>query len=307
MLARLVSIAAAALAIGPRVAAGETCLRATEGPTVVLASAPWRQAVADLREATGDRAQPWGCAGGTIDIVEHDGHATLIIATADGSVNRDADTPDDVVPLGEALLAKPIAAPTTKPAAPPASGGHKTGDPAETPPPGEHADPRVVVSALVAPRFAGRANMMLGGVSAEVGIPVKKWVPALWVRFDGPLTSFYGDDASLMEFCAGGAFGRNFDVGIVELRPSVTGSAAILVRPSREHIRGYTQADPRFGAAFQVALPRDSIVRAVIATDLEIAPLDFDEDGEALHERTSQVASPSYTLGLGLGVEIAPK
>src|SRR5689334_20479211 len=93
-----------------RSAPSTPCDRAEEGPTVALQSSAWRAAVDALRDATGDPSQPWGCSGGSIDLVEHDGRATLMVRGADGAmISREVESPDDVVAMGEALLARPEA------------------------------------------------------------------------------------------------------------------------------------------------------------------------------------------------------
>jgi hypothetical protein len=290
-----------------------SCERAEEGPTVALQSSAWRAAVDALRDATSDRNQPWGCNGGSIDLVEHDGRATLMVRGSDGAmISREVESPDDVVPLGEALLARPESAAPKAPvesgnAAPVAAAPQRPSD--QPPPPVSpvRTDPRVIASAVVAPRYAGRANLMLGGVTAAVGLPFSSWVPALWVRFDGPLATLEDHGTPLMEFCVGGAFGRSFPVKELEIRASVNGSAAVIIKPEHMDAPGETHLDGRIGAEARFAFPRTSLVRAVVTTDTELAPGNFGDHSRHDPTRPPPLELPSYTLGLGVGVEIAPR
>ena len=296
-----------------RSAPSTPCDRAEEGPTVPLQSSAWRAAVDALRDATGDPKQPWGCSGGSIDLVEHDGRATLMVRGADGTmISREVESPDDVAPLGEALLARPeakAAAPVEASKLPVASAPANPPPSAEKPaaPSNPSRDPRVLVSAVVAPRYAGKSDLMLGGATAYVGLPVSGWVPALWIRFDGPLAKLEDHGTSFMELCAGAAFGRSFPVKELEIRPSLTASAVVAIAPDHQDGRGETRLDGRIGAEARFAFPRSSLVRAVITTDTEIAPGDFDEGPMRDPMRAPPLVLPSYTIGLGVGVEFAPR
>src|SRR5512135_3352401 len=83
-----IEVAASLIALlGPAEGAfAQTCARAQEGPTVMLQPPEWRAAVDALRDATTETTQPWGCAGGIIDLVAHEGGATLMIRDAEGNM-----------------------------------------------------------------------------------------------------------------------------------------------------------------------------------------------------------------------------
>jgi hypothetical protein len=110
-----------------------------------------------------------------------------------------------------------------------------------------------------------------------------------------------------MELCVGAAFGRSFPVKELEIRPSLTASAVVVIRPEHPDAPGETRLDGRIGAEARFAFPRSSLVRAVVSTDTELAPGNFDSDDHRDPMRPPTLLLPSYTIGLGVGVEIAPR
>ncbi|MFO0611506.1 MAG: hypothetical protein U0414_02875 [Polyangiaceae bacterium] len=329
MLSRLVPalpLIAAMTAI-PAVASAADCAPATAGASIAELPRAWRAAVDELQAATSQPNKPWSCAGGVIDLeLKPAGGGTLIIHTASGeSVSRGVDSPEDVAPLGEAILSRPMPAiepapAVVEPAPPPAPVAPAAPAPKQKSPPStekapdapapteERADPRVIVSAQLAPRYAGKSNVVMGSAEVGVGVPIKAWVPALWVRFDGPLSRADKRDVEFVEACVGGAFGHAFAAGPVDITPSLTGSAAIMVEDDEPDRHGETHVDARVGANVRVALPRKSLFRAAFSADFEIAPNQFDDDHHGNPPAGIRtVHLPSYTLGLGVGVELAPR
>lgn len=322
----LVSIALAAAV--PAAAEAADCAPVLPLGSVSELPKAWRAAIDELKMATARTGKPWSCVGGTVELDVHgaDGGATLTVRTADGAtIVREVESAEDVAPLGMAMLSRPEPRDPSPGIAPPPP-GEAPGPPAKSPaPPGtpkvdsaarsiapdapveERVDPRVIVSAMVAPRYAGKSNVLMGSAEVGVGVPIASWVPGLWIRFDGPVAG-ERRDKEFVEACVGGAFGRAFAAGPVDLTPSVTGSAAIMVedRPKKEPSE--THVDVRVGANLRVALPRKSLIRAAFAADFEIAPNQFDDHRKrGDQEPIDEVRLPSYTLGLGVGVELAPR
>src|ERR1043166_1460900 len=61
-----------------------TRFRAEAGANVRSLSRPWRAALDELIRASMNAESPWGCKGGTVDLIERDGAATLTVTTSDG-------------------------------------------------------------------------------------------------------------------------------------------------------------------------------------------------------------------------------
>jgi hypothetical protein len=311
----LLACAMTAVLAGPALA--EECPRIQEGPTVASQPDAWKSAVDQLAAETARPDKPWGCVKGSVDVVVHGTGATLIVRTADGvDVSRELDGIEDLVPLGEAILAKPTPSLAAKDASPPAQAGPTLSGSAA--PPKNDAtspavstpreDPWLVASAVASPRYAGSTNALLASAEARVTAPIKHWVPGGWVRVDGPIANF-GPDADFVSLSIGASFGRVFSIGPVDLTPSLDGSAAIQFREDRPHDPGDTHVDARLGADARVAFPRKSIVRAVVTSDFELAPgqLADDRPPPPKNGDAPRTDLPSYTIGLGIGIEIAPR
>lgn len=285
-------VLAAALATVAAPAAAETaaCAAPRVGPAVASLPEAWRRAVEELVQSAATPGRPWSCAGGSIDLAVRDGGATLTIVTEDGrAIVREVTTPDEIVPLGEALLARPL-----PPPAPPIL----RAEPAAAPPP--PADPRVLLSALIGPRYAGASNLLWGSVAAAAVVPIGAWGVGAWGRFDGPVVTFDDHRPAVRAVCFGASGSRSFALGPVELRASVVPSVAI-VTGTGEVKDEETRVDGRIGLEARGVVPITRVVRAVAALDVELSPRELAER----HEHGPHLDFPSYTLGFGLGVEVA--
>jgi len=292
-------VTATALALSASVAWAGPCRAARTGPGVDGQPDPWRQAVAALIAASADEGQPWGCSGGVILLVAHDTGATLTIVSDDGHATvREVTMPDDVLPLGQALLARPL-----PPAAPPTA----VAPPPDQPSSGALPPPRVLIDALIVPRYAGRSNVILGGVSAGAAIPFGPWFGGVWLRYDALSVSLSPQGGPLTEVCFGAAGGRSFMLGPIELRGSVVPSVAVVTRDTGKPGDGETHVDGRIGLDARGVIPITPLVRAIVALDGEIAPREFGDDMRPRHDDDRFSPFPAYTLGLGVGVELAPR
>jgi len=98
----------------------------------------------------------------------------------------------------------------------------------------------------------------------------------------------------------------------VELRASFVPSFAVVTRfvgrsdddDDDEH---ETRVMGRLGLDARGVVPITSLLRAVVALDAEIAPAGFGSERYPRHDDDRFSAFPSYTLGLGVGVELAPR
>lgn len=298
------SMTAAALLLGVSFAEAQPCRPARVGPGVDAQPEAFRQAVAALVLATATEGQPWSCSGGLILLETHERGATLTIVTDDGrSIAREVQTPDEIEPLGQALLARPLPSPAPPPSAP---------TPAAPPPStlvaaGTLPEPRVLIDALVMPRYAGGSNAILGGIAAGARVPFGPWFAGAWVRYDALSAPLDERGGPLSEVSVGASAGRSFALRPLELRAAVTPSAAIVTRGMARDDDDDTRVDGRVGVDVRGVVPITSFVRAVVALDAEIAPRAFGKDPRPPREEDRFSRYPSYTFGLGVGVELAPR
>jgi hypothetical protein len=108
---------------GPALA-GE-CAPARVGVDPASLPGPWRQALDALLAATAREGQPWSCPDARVTLRPPGDHglAQLEVEDASGVRRRPVASPDDVVPLGEAMLARTIVP------VPPRAGAPPPGDP----------------------------------------------------------------------------------------------------------------------------------------------------------------------------------
>jgi hypothetical protein len=321
------SIVAAASILATEAPCSATCTPARTGAPVRPLAGPWRAALDELLRTSVDPDQPWGCTGALVDLADHDGVATLIVIGEDGhAVSREVAAPEDVVPMGRALLMQPnapaIAAtlpavgspprpapsaeskqdlPNIKPKAP--------ADATELPPQTATADrpsPSALVSVLLSPRFAGKSNLLVGGFAVHAAVPIDLWDVGGWLRYD-PLSASTDDRHrdSLDELCLGGSAGRTFPFDGFDLRTSLLGSA-VIVMPSDGPGRDKARIDGRAGLELRNLFHVTELLSFAVALDAELAPaqLAAQDPPRGDHEPPSDL--PSYTIGLGLGAELAP-
>jgi hypothetical protein len=257
-----------------------------------------------------------------VDLVEHDGRATLTVTSADGHrISREVDAPEDVVPMGQALLLRPLlveAPPGPKAAdpAPPAAARPRSAAtpappqavaelPRRPPVPAERLAPSALVTLLLSPRLTGTPDLVLGGVAVRGEVPFGAFRGGGWARYDALSLSLdpRRPDA-LRELCVGAVLGRRLVRDPLELQASVSGSLAVMFRSGPPDEDG-TFLDGRGGLDLKASFPLAGAVRFAAALDAELAPAQLGGSAAPGPSGRHRRDLPSYTLGLGLGVELA--
>lgn len=288
--------------------------RAARG--VDLLPEAWRNAITDLVGATAHEGEPWGCHGGSIDLTLRDEGATLTVADAEGrTISRPVEAPEEILPLGEALLSKPLPAraivdPTPVAAPTPAAPGpDRSAKPGKPPP---VRKPFLLVGASLAPRIAGRSDIVWGGVEGAVTVPFGPWGAGGWVRYDGPSASLDGHEMHINEVVVGGTILRSFALDPVELRAAFRPAVAIVTQSFGRDREDAVRVSPRLGLQATAVVPVSSPVRGFVTFDTELSPRELGESGHPPSQPPQdgqrsmpQPSFPTYTLGLGLGVEVA--
>lgn len=276
---------------------GALCTPARLGSHVATQPEAWRQAAVALIESTATPGAPWSCGGGEVDLVATPDGATLTVTTPDGeTIIRAISWPDEVQPLGEALLARPLPPPAEAPKV------AKPEPPPEVASP-RLAPPRVLVSATIAPRYAGGAKLVWGGVAAGVALPFGRWGGGVWLRYDGLVARLDDHAPPMREVCVGASAFRSFAVGPIELRAALRPSLGVVTESDDHGDRDDTRFDFRIGAEMATIIPITKRFRALIALDGEISPRELARKPPPPH--TPDRSFPSFTVGLGVGVEVA--
>lgn len=286
-------LAAALLGLATPARAG--CEPARRGPHVASLPDPWRRAVEALILSTASGDLPWSCAGGEVDLVTVEDGARLTVTDAEGhTVTREVALPEEVQPLGEALLAQPLPPPVIPPA----------DEPARPPP---VTDPRLLVALSAGPRYAGSTNAMWGGMTAAVTLPFGNWGAGLWLRGDVLSAPLGGRRPPVRDAVLGAAASRSFDAGPLSLRADLRPSLVLMGRDMGRGKDAELRISGRFGAALTALLPLGQRFRAFLALDGEVAPFELAMRTvpPPTDQHTAEPARyPGFTVGLGLGMEV---
>jgi hypothetical protein len=171
----------------------------------------WRTAVDDLVRSTTDPGHPWSCSGGTIDLELAPQGALLRVAReGEEVVGRQVATPEDVLPLGQALLAMPLGPsagvgehadimsssdpmPSPPLASPP---DRRDAAPATTaegaPTASSKSSPRLLLGGGIDARGVGGSNVAWVGPTLSAAVRMGQWLPSISFRqqsavlFEGP-------------------------------------------------------------------------------------------------------------------------
>lgn len=280
---------------------------------------PWRSAVDDLLHSTAEPGHPWSCPGGEVSLEVGANGASLTVRRAgEPPITRAVALPSDVVPLGQALFAAPLA--PVEPPAPPSSVPITT-DPSpvaanELIESKERDAPRIIEPAKEGPRlllgggFDGRgvggSGVAWTGVTLHAGVPMGRWLPSLSLRQQSAL---FGDGPSIDELSVALSLQVRAPVvgGRIELRagPTLRGAAVLrdLPRPQGEQ----SQIQGRVGGIFTIAIPVLRTASFLVWIDGDVVAISR-ETGSAPSTTTTRDSTPkpfpTFTLGGGLGVEV---
>jgi hypothetical protein len=300
------------------------------GDTSVLAR-PWRQALEALVAATAREGQPWSCPNARITLLPAGDHglAQLEVEDEAGVRRRPVASPADVVPLGEAMLARVLEAPAAPPPPAPARSQPAIGEqPASTPPlnvaiprppppllvgltsgPGPRQAPKdMTIDALVGARYTGPTRAVLVGPEVRATVGVDRWSAALVGRYEHAVAFFQTvpNQFSLASLSVGLCGGYRLLVRPVELTLGVEPTLGVVLmggqRPGMVEPDVDTKLDMRLGARLGAAVPVTQRLRVAGALEAEGAPAAL--VGDRLSRRHALPSPPAYMTGLSLGLEV---
>jgi hypothetical protein len=309
----LVGALSGALSAAP--AAAGTCAPARLATDPASLPRAWQRALAALVEATSREGLPWGCNGALLSLeLDAAGSSARLTVAMDGwpVLEREISTPDDLVPVGEALLARPIAtaprpiapapAPPTRPE-PPSPPAPRAAAPRA---PGE---PRLLVDALTSLRYSGHVDAVWAGLEFRVAIPIESFSMGIWARYELAVHELQPppEDFTMTSGSVGLAAGYRVMTRPIELTVSLEPSVAVVTMDGGPDLPGRgadgAKGDFRLGARVQGALPFSARWRGVFAIDGEASPLAI---ASAKHRTIAAILPPipSFTLGASLGGEL---
>jgi hypothetical protein len=311
MLAALPVAMLAFLAPAPAGARTGPCEPVRLAPSTAGIPVSWRAALEALARATAEEGLPWGCPGGTAELVpDASGGAVLIVIDAAGhAVSRRVAGPGEVVPTGEALLATPLGeAPAPPPAERPALPAPAPAPP-PPPPPAGPTDPRLQIQALLGPRASGPGTMVWASGELRMLIPFGPWSPAAWVRYDihaaGPRNAPANFGTSAVS--AGLGVARRIVPAPFELYVILDTSLAVVIMEDGSDALPHPEgAKPalRLGTGLYGTFPLHGIVRGVLKVDGEFAPAGIGGLQIAAGQQPLLPLVPGYTAGLSLGMQV---
>jgi hypothetical protein len=160
---------------------------------------------------------------------------------------------------------------------------------------------------------------MWGSINVFAAVPFRPWGAGIWIRYDGFSKALDEPLPPIRDLCIGAAGYWSKSLGRVEFRPMLRPSLAIVTqridtnnvlmpsgvpRPIPNFVE-YTEFDFRIGADAQILIGMTKRLRAVIGLDAEVSPGHL--VSSFARRRGGDLPShvPAYTVGLGLGVEVA--
>lgn len=322
------SAIAIAVALGVPVRAAAACPPAHFDRVADELPATWRAALGALLAATTAEGRPWSCSGARLSLhVGKDGRAELVVEDVQGrSVRREVPSPDDLVPMGEALLASPLAVPAGVPgeaaaavasekpgaAAPaPAAPDPKRRAASREPPrsvpaasPAPSHTSRIQIDALAGVRYTGPTRAFWAGGTLRVTLPFGAWSGGIWARADVPAFPLDPQQGgfSMTEVCVGVALDRLVLADPFELRIAFEPSIAVvsMVGGAEPLLYDGAKADPRLGVALRGAWPIGGGWRLLGGIEAEGAPAAAGPSkGRRVDPELPEL--PSFTVGVVLG------
>lgn len=267
---------------------------------------PWRSELAALVSATRDASQPWGCPAAHLTLdVETDDAVLRVRRDGAAPMARRITHPGDLVSLGKAMLARPL---------PPQARLEPTELPylpaLDATPDASHLDepPRAFVQGAADVRYAGVSELVSAGALLRGELPIDRWAASVGVRY-GELVGDLGArhlDLGYSELAVMGGVGYAV-VDEPRLIVGLKGGLAVVdmevqTDPSSDNEVESGAVDGRLGAELRLSIPVWSVLRLHIAADAELSPASVASERRIEPELPPM---PAYTIGLGLGVEVA--
>jgi hypothetical protein len=300
-------------------AAAEPCAPARVTSDVAALPEAWRRALDALVQASAREGLPWSCGGARLALaLPGPGVPAKLTVAMDGwpVLERDVESPEDLLPAGEALLTRPAARrappdPAPLDPAPPAPAVAEAPRPVfARPPPVPYVEPRLLVDMLVYTRYSGGVRAFWMGGELRATVPIEGWSVGIWGRYEFAVAALQTVpyDFSVQSGSIGVAAGRRILPRPIELWAMLEPSVAIVTMDGG--VDGTPQAangakgDVRIGARIQAAIWLGPRWRGLLALDGEVSPWTLaSETHRLIDPKLPQI--PSFSLGASFGGELA--
>jgi hypothetical protein len=298
----------------------QECVPAQTSVASKMLPPAWQAALAALLASTAESGQPWSCAGGRIELELVPAGALLWVAReGEAATVRTVSTPQDVLPLGQALLATalPEADDPTLPSeataegpVPASASSEPQPDllPAEEPvrepavagspqPAAESGKSRrgLLLAAGLDVRGVGRSDVMWLGPTATAGVVLGRWLPTLGLR---GLSDVVSRRPTVDELSVACALQHRWVASGFELRLGAALRAAAVERHLPERRGEQVRLEGRVGALAAIVIPVALFTQLAFSADAEALLLARKPVGATqLAGDEAAVPFPGFTIG----------
>jgi hypothetical protein len=308
----LASIAAAAPA--------RACEAARTNSSMAGLPEAWRAAVDELVRSTAEPGHPWSCSGGKIELAVIAKGALLRVAReGEEGAWRPVAVPEDVLPLGQAMLATPLAPSDVAEHAVAAAPGDQ-GNPnpqlevsrvvpdAASPPAAVAApaalatsSPRLLLGGGVDARHVGGSDVAWIGPTLSAGVRMGRWLPSISFRQQSDVST--GRGPSIDELSVALAVQSRFEIStFFELRTGLLLRGAAVQRDLHKHGE-QSSIEGRIGAVVSGVLPVFRWANVVLSADGEFTAVSR-ESVDPEPQEQQPTTFPTYTLGGSACLEV---
>jgi hypothetical protein len=268
----------------------------------------WRAALAGLIRSTAEPGHPWSCLGGTVELTLEPGGALLGVSReAQPAAERHVNSPEDVLPLGQALLATPLAASSevavgaqAPPARAEAAPAQAQREPAPAPATkaasaATPASRSLLLSLGVDARAVGGSGVAWIGPTASAAVVLGRWLPSISLRQQSAIVSHA---PGIDEVSVALALQRQFELSIFELRTGLALRGAVVQRDLPHQHGEQSRLEGRIGLLTSFAIPVLSWANLVLALDAEFVAVSRETtEPAATPNDEAPTPFPAYTLG----------
>lgn len=236
----------------------------------------------------------------TITIGPHGGVTLEVARAGEPPIRKAVGSPDDVVPLGQALLAAPLPPPPPpeRRAEPPPVVTTAPATDAPPEPRAEPPEPRLLLGGGVDARAVGGSGVAWIGPSLGAAVPLGRWLPSLSIRQQSALAE--GPPIDEVSFAL--ALHYRIPIRSLELRAGLALRGGVVFRDLPRPQSEQTQLQGRIGPVVSLVVPVVSWARVVIA---------IDGDAVALSRETTAPTNaqgvkpfPTFSIGGTVGIEV---
>jgi hypothetical protein len=315
-LATMTALAGLLASFASTAPARASCVAARTSPSIARLPGAWRAAVDDLIRSTAEPGHPWSCSGGTIDLELVAKGALLRVARdGEGAVWRPIASPEEVLPLGQALLATPLSPssadeehatiaprpdqmepkpPQEPPLAPLARREVAPPTTAEGAPSSGKPSLRLLLGGGVDARYVGDSRVAWVGPTLTAGVLMGRWLPSISLRQQSTILA---DGPSIDELAVAVAVQSRFEISAFELRAGLVLRGASVHRDLPRRRGEQSRLEGRIGAVTAVAIPMFYWGSVVLSADAEVVGVSRETTEPASTGGEVPTAFPTYTVG----------